>query len=127
MTMPYRVAMGILVLIATSACITAQPITTPMNESPSQVDPHPVEGTWIVVTGTVRRVGAEPFSELVITDSDEQDWYVQPEDVFLLRTLEQQQVRVRGMFRLRQMILADGRELPPRYELRELQVMPAEK
>ena len=82
-----------------------------------------IEGEVVIVVGVVRRVGAEPFSELVITDSDETDWYIAPDSVPLLRGLEQRPVRVQGVLALRRMTLADGRDLPARRELSQIEVL----
>lgn len=77
----------------------------------------------MTVSGILRRVGAEPFSELIITDADDTDWYIAVEDMELLDRLEHRRVVVTGTLRLRRMILADGRELSPRREMYGIEVL----
>ena len=83
----------------------------------------PADGEHVTVSGIVRRVGTDPFSELIITDADETDWYITAGDRGLFDRLENRRVVVTGTLKLRRMILADGRELSPRRELYGIEVL----
>jgi hypothetical protein len=77
-------------------------------------------GTRVEVTGRIRRVGSEPFTSLVITDRRGLDWHIQPEWENLIAPYEQQELTVTGVVHKREMILADGTELAPQWELSEV-------
>ena len=89
----------------------------PNRESPA------ADGEPVTVSVIVRRVGTDPFSELIITDADEKDWYITAEDRGLFDRLEKHRVVVTGILKLRRMILADGRELSTRLELYGIEVL----
>jgi hypothetical protein len=72
------------------------------------------EGQVLTVTGTVRLVGNEPFTELVLTDGAGNDWYVAEEGRSLLVPWQHRPVTVRGKVRLLEMVLANGRVLGKR-------------
>ena len=77
-------------------------------------------GEAVEITGRVRRVGAEPFSSLVITDEASQDWHVLSEWEAVVADFEQREVTVRATVTRREMQLADGTDLSPRWELSEV-------
>jgi hypothetical protein len=77
----------------------------------------------VTVEGTVRRVGSEPFSRIVVTDTEDQDWYIAVAEESALSGYEQVRVRVRGRLELRKMILADGKELPDQRELADVELL----
>lgn len=83
----------------------------------------PRDGAQVTVEGTVRRVGSEPFSELVIVDDEDGVWHVRPEDEPTLAMREQTRVRVRAVVRIVPQVRADGAELPPRRELTEVELV----
>jgi hypothetical protein len=68
-------------------------------------------------------VGGEPFTELVLTGADGQDWYLEGPARRTLRPYEQQSVRVRGRVELREMVLANGRSLGVRRGLSDLELL----
>jgi hypothetical protein len=76
-----------------------------------------VGGESLTIHGLVRRTGSEPFTRLIITDAGGTDWYLDPEGEALLEGLEQEQVEVCGIVRLRPMERADGTRLGVRHEL----------
>jgi hypothetical protein len=80
-------------------------------------------GEPVEITGRVRRVGAEPFSSLVITDDEAQDWHVLSEWESVVAGFEQREVTVRAIVSRRKMELADGTELAPRWELSEVELI----
>lgn len=81
------------------------------------------EGSTVEVSGRVRRVGSQLFSDLVVTDAAGNDWYIVSADDAALRRLEQEQATVRGTLHLRDMVLADGRQLGARRELTDVVVV----
>jgi hypothetical protein len=72
------------------------------------------EGQILTVTGTVRLVGNEPFTELVVTDGAGNNWYVAEEGRSLLAPWQHRPVTVRGKVRMREMVLANGKALGTR-------------
>ncbi len=68
-------------------------------------------------------MGAEPFSSLVITDELSRDWHILPEWEPAVATYEQREVTVRAKASRREMELADGTKLPPRWELSEVELI----
>lgn len=80
-------------------------------------------GAPVLLTGRVRRVGSALFQEIVITDAEGRDWYVDKTEQAAIEAYEQQVVTVRGVVRLREMTLANGKKLEDRRELTDLQVL----
>jgi hypothetical protein len=76
----------------------------------------------ITVTGRVRLVGTALFSNVVVTDEEDQDWYVENEDREKLARLEQQQVTVTGETEYQDIILANGEKVGVRRFLRNIKV-----
>lgn len=81
------------------------------------------DGQRVVVGGTLRRVGTGTFNDLVVTDADGKDWYVERAAAAELGAYEQKPVKVEGVVKLRKMKLANGKELPARRELSEVRVV----
>lgn len=79
-------------------------------------------GQRVELSGTVRLVGNEPFSEFVVTDSEGRDWFIDAESAPLLRGLEHRPVRVTGTVERRAMTLANGKKLEDRRILQKLTV-----
>jgi hypothetical protein len=77
----------------------------------------------ITVTGTVRLVGTAYFNDIVITDSEDNDWYVEGEDRKKLSLLEQEQVTVKGVTEYEDIILADRTKAGIRRYLRKITVL----
>ena len=116
-----------LILLLLATFTSAQSNDSQMPSLGDRSGSHAPEGAQVAVEGLVRRVGADPFSHIVITDDDGEDWYVTREDEHLFAGLEQQRVSVRGAVRLRRLVLADGRELGSRRELVEVEILQAPK
>ena len=110
MTAAIRAAATALLITTLGACLACQ----------SRSDPE--QGAWVTVDGVVRRVGSEPFSQIVVTDGNDEDWYVIAQDE-LLTGMEHQQVRVRGTLHLRPLVLANGQDLGERRELLDVEVV----
>ena len=77
----------------------------------------------VTVTGRVRLVGTSVFNDIVISDSEGRDWYVEGEDREKLAAKEQQQVTVRGSAETRDIILADGKKAGVRFILRNITLL----
>ncbi|MHC6202244.1 hypothetical protein ACYULU_03515 [Breznakiellaceae bacterium SP9] len=73
-----------------------------------------VSGQFVELSGRVRLVGSEPFPDLVLTDSEEHTWYIDPADRKILSPYEQQTVTIRGAVELTEMVLANGKSLGSR-------------
>jgi hypothetical protein len=78
-------------------------------------------GDWVELEGRIRLVGAEPFTDLVLTDGAGQDWYL--EGPGTLRSFEQRTVKIRGRVKLREMVLANGRRQGLRRSLSDLKLL----
>ena len=75
------------------------------------------------VTGLVRLVGNAPFSELVISDS-ENAWYIAEDEYNKLFNFQQQVVTVEGEETVMELTFANGRPAGSRRELRNIKVFP---
>ncbi len=80
-------------------------------------------GARVELSGIVRVVGNEPFTETVITDSDGHDWFVDSSSAGLLKGMEHKPVTVTGTVERKPMILANGKKLGDRRVLRDLTVL----
>jgi hypothetical protein len=76
----------------------------------------------ITVAGRVRLVGTALFSSVVVTDEEDQDWYVENEDREKLARFEQRQVTVTGEVEYQDIILANGEKVGVRRFLRNIKV-----
>ncbi|MDR1863380.1 MAG: hypothetical protein LBQ67_05600 [Treponema sp.] len=74
----------------------------------------------VTVTGRVRLVGTAAFNDLVISDEEGRNWYVEGEDRKKLAMMEQRQVTVRGRAENEDIILADGTKAGVRLILRDI-------
>jgi hypothetical protein len=74
----------------------------------------------VTVTGRVRLVGTAMFNDLVISDDEGRDWYVEGEDREKLAPKEQQQVTVKGSAGTRDIVLANGKKAGVRFILRDI-------
>ncbi len=83
------------------------------NQNDEKTDGSIVENSLITMTGKVRRVGNEPFTELVLTDGEGKEWHLDEGAGKILAPYEQREVTVTASVRYRRMVLANGKELPP--------------
>lgn len=81
------------------------------------------QGATVEVNGKIRRVGNEPFSVLVITDSADKDWYTDEEGALLLRSFEQKKVTVQAKVELKEMTLANGKIMGTRRILTNMKII----
>jgi len=81
------------------------------------------EGDEGVVSGTIRRVGNEPFTYLILTDADKKNWRLDKDAQRLLRAYEMKRVRISGVVTLRKRIFADGKRLPDLKELTHVKIL----
>jgi hypothetical protein len=99
----------------------------PVQGPESQAEPSPydtaVQGQLVEVTGIIRVVGNEPFSELVITEEGMQTWYIEEESKALLGGYQQRNITIRGTVELQEMILANGRHLETRRILKGISLI----
>jgi hypothetical protein len=75
---------------------------------------------FVEVTGIVHLVGSEPFPELVITDDEDNNWYIDNNDRKTLSRFVQERVTVRGTVRSQDMILANNQYVGTRKILSDL-------
>ncbi|MCL2832749.1 MAG: hypothetical protein FWD78_06235 [Treponema sp.] len=74
------------------------------------------------VTGTVRLVGNEPFTQLVISANDKQ-WYIDSADESKLREFQHRIVTVEGTQTITEMTFANGRPAGTRYTLSNIKII----
>ena len=79
----------------------------------------------IQVSGRVRLVGNEPFPELVITSPD-REWYIDKDDEYKLRDLQQQTVTVEGTETVKTLTFANGRPAGERRTLKNIRIISVE-
>jgi hypothetical protein len=80
------------------------------------------DGQTVEVSGLVRLVGNEPFTDLLISDTDGHDWYIDSASRSLMAGLEQQHAAVRATLSLQPMTLADGTKLETRRILKNITI-----
>ena len=80
------------------------------------------QGQRVQLSGTLRRVGAEPFSHLVLTTEDKVDWYIDAASEQLVSAYEQQHLTLSGIATERELILANGRHIGSRKELHSVEL-----
>jgi hypothetical protein len=77
----------------------------------------------ITVSGRVRLVGTAIFSQLVITDEEDRDWYIEGKDREKLAAMEQQTVKIKGSAEYQDIILANGVKVGVRRFLRNITIV----
>lgn len=77
----------------------------------------------VEIIGTVRRVGSDPFSRLVITDADGHDWSLDKDAQKTLAMRETQEVRVSAVVKLKSQRLANGKRLSDKRELTRVKLL----
>ncbi len=83
-----------------------------------------VEGQEVVITGTIRLVGSDPFPQYVLTEAGKYDWYIpDSEDRKVISGFEQQIITVKGTVVLRELILANGRRLGTEHILQSVSLV----
>jgi hypothetical protein len=79
----------------------------------------------VQISGTVRLVGSEPFTELVITGSD-WEWYVDRNEYHKLRELQHRVVTVGGTETIVMLTFANGSSAGERRTLKDITVINVE-
>jgi hypothetical protein len=79
----------------------------------------------IYVSGRVRLVGNEPFTELVITGSD-MEWYIEENEVYKLKDLHYRTVTVKGVETVIPVRFASGRSAGERRILKDIKIISVE-
>ena len=77
------------------------------------------------VSGRVRLVGNEPFTELVITGPDG-EWYIKPDEGHKFRELQQRTVTVEGIETVVTLRFASGNPAGERRTLSDIQIITVE-
>jgi hypothetical protein len=79
----------------------------------------------VQVTGRVRLVGNEPFTELVIT-GENRDWYIEKDEADKLNELQQRTVTVEGIQTVTTLYWAIGLPAGTRYSLKDIRIIEIE-
>ncbi|MDR0551280.1 MAG: hypothetical protein LBG72_04595 [Spirochaetaceae bacterium] len=91
--------------------------------APEVVDAPAQSGSAIVVSGRIRIVGSMPFTEMVISDADENDWFVSGYDRAQLENHQGAKVTVQGEASIVDIILADGSRVGVRRQLSRITII----
>ena len=83
------------------------------------------EDPLVQVTGRVRLVGNEPFTELVIT-GENRDWYIEKDEQYKLKELQQRTVTVEGIETVTPLYWASGLPAGNRYSLKDIRILKLE-
>ena len=84
-----------------------------------------VQSTVVQVSGRVRLVGSEPFSELVITGQD-REWYIDKDDEHKLKDLQHRTVTVEGAETVKALTFANGLPAGERRTLKNIRIISIE-
>jgi hypothetical protein len=98
-------------------------VKPPQAENASGTENAPRLLDEVTVSGRVRLTGTALFPQLIITDAENRDWYIDEADRSKLADLEQRGVIVRGKAFVQDMILANGKSAGLRYTLRDISVL----
>jgi Flp pilus assembly protein TadD len=74
------------------------------------------------ITGRVRLVGNEPFTELVIT-AQERDYFIEKDEEYKLKELQQRMVTVEGIQTVISLLWASGLPAGNRYSLKDIRIL----
>jgi len=107
-------------VIVLPACGTRNRDTVPMERVAAES--NVVSSQVVQITGVVRLVGNEPFSELVITGAGA-EWFIHREDKDKLHHMQHQTVTVEGEEIVRELTFASGRPAGLRRELRNIRII----
>jgi hypothetical protein len=80
-------------------------------------------GDQVELSGQIRLLGSEPFPDLVLTDPEGRDWYMERQYRQILQSYEHQMVSIRGKVELRDMVLANGYSLGIRRFLSDVELV----
>jgi hypothetical protein len=89
---------------------------------PADADATPL-AEMIRVHGRVRLVGSMPLPALVISDADNNDWYLEHADKAAVSSYEQRTLTVEGRAEYRDLILANGEKIGVRRFLRDITII----
>jgi hypothetical protein len=120
--------MGILPVLCL-ACFTGLPAAalgvrdTPVDLPPiaARLVPPPAVPI-LTIHGRLRLVGGEPFPDLVLTDPEGNEWYLDRQYRKALEVYQHREITLRGEAETREMILANGRVLGTRRFLRNAEL-----
>ena len=82
-----------------------------------------MNGDIVSVEGRIRLVGNDPFSELTINDAKGMQWYLDEAGQNIVKDYEQKTLRLRGIVKRKEMILANGKKLPDRIYLCDIELI----
>jgi hypothetical protein len=77
----------------------------------------------ITIRGVIRLLGNEPFPELVLTDSDGSDWYLDGDAKEKTRPYQHREITLRGQPEYKEMTLANGMSMGMRRFLRDAVIL----
>ncbi|MDR2491626.1 MAG: hypothetical protein LBD20_09525 [Spirochaetaceae bacterium] len=98
----------------------AQPTGALLPEKKTGADMHEKR---IYVQGRVRHVGNMPFTEIVITDDNENDWYISNSEKNILEKTSSARITVEGTAYINDIYLADGRYAGLRRRLENIKLI----
>ncbi|MDR2842956.1 MAG: hypothetical protein LBV52_07130 [Spirochaetaceae bacterium] len=81
------------------------------------------DGESVIISGTVRIVGSEPFTEIVVTDENGTDWFIDSAEKNKLYKYQGTTVNVKGNLYLTDIVLADGNKIGVRRTLKNVSII----
>jgi hypothetical protein len=82
----------------------------------------PEQNILVRITGRIRLVGNEPFTELVIT-TEERDYFIEKNEEYKLKELQQQTVTIEGIQTVISLQWASGLPAGNRYSLKDIRIL----
>jgi len=82
----------------------------------------PEQNILVRITGRIRLVGNEPFTELVIT-TQERDYFIEKSEVYKLKELQQRTVTIEGIQTVVSLQWASGLPAGNRYSLKDIKII----
>jgi hypothetical protein len=99
------------------------PPPAPLPAETSFADPPVPPGEIFTLRGRIRLVGNEPFTELVLSDEEGNDWFIEDPARNSLVHRQHEVLTLRGEAAYRDLLLASGRRMGVRKILRNITVV----
>jgi hypothetical protein len=90
----------------------------PLSDSGAAPEAEP-----ITIRGTIRLLGNEPFPELVLTDAEGNDWYLDGDAREKAKPYQHRELTLRGRLEYKEMTLANGMSMGIRRLLRDAVIL----
>ena len=116
-------------LLVFSVFTTVMSMGLPSHEITDMAKNEPVQNAATLVSGVVRLVGNEPFTELVISNPEIElymEWYIERDEEYKLKNYQHRKVTVEGVEDVEQLMFASGLAAGERRTIREIKIINVE-